>query len=123
MSQFSRNERRALKALLSEPSVTAAAKVAGLSPRTLYRYLARDDFRAELQRRQDAILAGTTAALTGLSGEAVATLRDLMQDPDAADGVKARAALGWLKEMYRASELVEITERLKKIEERVQNGT
>ena len=41
-------ERRALLALLSEPTISAAAQAVGLSRRTIQRYLTRPEFRAEL---------------------------------------------------------------------------
>jgi len=78
--------------------VRAAAKKAGLGERTIYRYLADPDFRAELHRRQDEALSAVTAALAGGMGSAVQALAGVLDDPECPQAVKARVALGWLRE-------------------------
>jgi hypothetical protein len=75
MGDLNRNQKRALEALLREPTVKDAASACDLTQRTLYRYLSDDDFRDELHRRQDAIVGATTAALVELGGEAVKALQ------------------------------------------------
>ena len=119
-SELSGNQKKALAALLTSPSVAAAAARCGLSERTLYNYLTDDRFKTELRRRQDAIIQSVTAALVGLSSEAVATLRNLLRDPDASGAVKCRAALGWLAQMRQSVELADLAERVSKLEEALQ---
>jgi hypothetical protein len=75
MADLTTNKRKSIEALLVASSVREAAKIAGLGERTIYRYMADDEFKAELQARQDAILTGTTAALVGLTYEAIENLR------------------------------------------------
>jgi len=103
--QLSANQRRAIDALLRTSTVADAARVAGLATRTLWRYLQNDAFLAELRRRQDAATSGTVAALVGLTGEAIAALRALLDGDGVSDAVKARVGLGVLAERHRASEI------------------
>lgn len=116
---LSANQKRAITALLSEPTVKGAAKTAKLGARTIHRYLDDPLFRAELQKRRDKIVAATAAALVGLSGEAVATLLAVLQDADASNAVKVRAALGWLSHTRDALELDDLTARVEKLEARL----
>ena len=96
----------------------AAAKRAGLGERTIYRYLADPDFRAELHRRQDEVLTATTAALAGGMGTAVQALAGVLDDPECPQAVKVRAALGWLREgraMVETDNLVDRVAALEKV--------
>lgn len=118
-SELNTNQRKALAALLAEPTVTAAAARAGLAERTLYYYLSDETFKRELRQRQDAILASVTSALVGLSGEAVQVLRAVLSDPKATASVKVRAALGWLKHTRDSVELDVLADRVAALEEKI----
>jgi hypothetical protein len=117
---LNRNEKNALEALLRWPTVAQAARKCGLAERTLWRYLEDDVFKAELRKRQDKAVAQTTAALVGMSGDAIEALRDLLQDPETPPGVKARVALGWLQERRKAVELDDLAQRIGALEELLQ---
>lgn len=113
------NEKRALVALLTQPSVTLAAESCGLSERTLLRYLADPAFKAELSRKQDALLSSITASLVGLASMAIEALRDILEDADATAAVKSRTALGCLSQMRQAIELADLAERVSRLEDAV----
>jgi len=121
-SELNPNQKRALAALLTQPSVAAAAKACGLAERTLYHYLAQPTFKAELRQRQDKVLAATTAALVGLSGEAVTALSEVLSNPTATDAVKVRAALGWLRHARESVELSALAERVTVLETKILSG-
>lgn len=109
---------RAIDALLCCSTVRAAAAKAGLGERTIYRYLADSDFRAELHRRQDEALSAVTAALAGGMGSAVQALAGVLDDPECPQAVKVRAALGWLREgraMVETDNLVDRVATLEKV--------
>jgi len=116
------NQKRALTALLTSPSLRAAAIECKLSERTLYNYLQEPAFRAELRARQDAILASVTSALVGLSGEAVRVLRSVLNAKTATDAVKVRAALGWLRHTRDAMELADLAGRVSALEKKIGGG-
>lgn len=113
---LSANQKKALTALLSHPTVAKAAESCGLGTRTLTRYLADETFKAELWKRQDAIVSSVTAALVGLAGDAVAALRDILESKNASDSVKVRAALGWLAQMRQSVELADLVDRIGRLE-------
>jgi len=109
-------KRRATVALLAEPTVTLAARRCGVKERTLYRYLADPVFKAELRRRQDQSIQAAVAALSGLSGEAIRTLRDTLTDPEATPSVRLRAAVAVLQERRRLGELDDLRQRVEALE-------
>ena len=115
---LSSNQRRALEALIATTSVRAAADKAGLGRRTLYRYLGDPAFKAELRKRQDAILSATTASLVGLTYLALDTLQTVLASATATDGARVRAALGWLSHVRQVVELRELIDRIEALEER-----
>lgn len=118
--ELSRNQTKALAALLSHPSVATAAQACGLSERTLFNYLADQDFKAELRRRQGKILAATTAALVGLSSQAVETLLEVMNDPGATPATRRKAAQSWLYQARQAVTLTDLADRVEALEEKLE---
>lgn len=119
---LSARKRRFVRAMLGAPTVEKAAQAAGIGERTAWRYLSTPAVKVELRRQQDAILAATTASLVGLSGQAVQTLQDVLEDPEASYSVKVRAALGWLAHTRQAIELEALTHRVEVLEERITTG-
>ena len=119
---LSSNQRRALEALLTTANVRAAAKKARLGERTVHRYLGDPAFKAELRRRQDGILSATTAALIGLTGQALETLQMVLASASATDGAKVRAALGWLSHVRQVVELDDLAARVAALEQREIGG-
>ena len=83
MGNLSRNQRKALAAILAHGTIAEAARACGLSYRTLTYYLADDAFTAELHKRQDAILAGVVARMTTLAGAGMAQLEGALGVLDA----------------------------------------
>jgi len=116
---LSANQKKALTALLSHSTVATAAEACALGERTVTRYLSNPTFKAELRARQDAIVSSVTAALVGLAGGSVKTLRDILESKTASDAVKCRAALGWLAQMRQSVELADLAERVAALEEQL----
>ncbi len=117
-SDLSTNQARAIQALLACATIEKAAEQAGLSGRTVYRYLNEPTFKAALRARQDQVIAGAVAALAGLAGKSIETLRGVMEDPEAAQGVRTRAALGVLGHIHDMIELRDLAERVAALEAR-----
>ena len=118
-SELTTNQRKAIAALLACSSVEEAARHCGLTSRTLYNYLSDTTFKAELRKRQNALVSSVTAALIGLAGESVKALRDILESKSATDAVKCRAALGWLAQMRQSVELVDLADRLDEVEQKL----
>ena len=110
------NQRRALEALLREPTVRAASAASNLNERTIYRYLRDPAFRAELRARQGEILTAATAALVGMSDTMHAELCRIATAGES-DSVRARAISIWAKHARDTLRLDELTERIGRLEE------
>jgi AcrR family transcriptional regulator len=113
---LNRNQKRAIPALLQTSTVADAARVCGLSERTLWRYLNDEEFNEALRKRQDDVIRSTTAALVGLSSDANSVLRDLMMDKQVSASVRARVALGIKRLVHEAVELQDVVSRLEALE-------
>ena len=121
VSDLNRNQRRAIDALMRTSTVRDAANRCGLSESTMWRYLGEPNFEACLAERQDKATAGLAAALCGLTDEAIATLRALLADTDGTPPtVRARVALGVLKERRDVIELKDVVERVQEVEQLVE---
>ena len=118
-SALSLNEERALTALLTETTISAAAEQAGLSERSLYRYLGDPSFKAALREQHDAILSSITSSLLALSTKALVTLEAVLDDPETTPASKVRASLGVLSHARSMVEMGELLERLVYLERTV----
>lgn len=105
-------QRTAIRALLTEPDTTAAAKTAGVSRDTLYRWLADSAFQAALQDGEAAALTEVSRALVRLAGRATATLEGAMTDETTTASVKARAADAVLGRLLQLRGLVDLESRV-----------
>jgi uncharacterized protein YggE len=109
-------QERAIIALLSEPTLRAAAASAGISETTLWRWLKDPDFaRAYREARREAI-EQATAQLQALASEAVRTLGQILRDDKAAPHVRASAAARVLALAYKSRELDDLESRLETLE-------
>lgn len=122
MSGLSRNQRKALRALLATTTIRAAAEDCELSTRTLHRYLQEEGFKRALRARQDRILAATTAAMIGGRGKALETLETAQEDEESSWSVRVRAANYWLRHTADQVELAELLERVAAMEEVVRDA-
>lgn len=84
-------ERRALAALLTEQTVTAAAHSVGMSRKTLYRYLAMPAFQASLAVAQGDLLRLASARLALLLGRALDVIGDALSAEDLSTNLRAAA--------------------------------
>ncbi len=89
-SQLTRRQMLALPILASAPSMTQAAREAGISESTLYRWRQNEHFRKELQRLTAETADLTRQEMESLTRQSSQVLSDLMQDPDPM--VRLRAA-------------------------------
>ena len=110
---------RAVAAIMTTRTVTAAAAEAKVTTRTIYRWLTDPDFKAALAAAEADLLASTTRMLLTASGQAVDTLKAAIDDPEAGHGVKVRAADLLLVHAPRLYELRTLEARLAALEEEV----
>ena len=110
-------QERAIVALLSEPSIEAAAKTSDVSDVTIWRWMKQPDFRARLRDARRAVVEGAIGRLQQAATEAVTTLqRNLTCGTPA---VEVRAATAILDQAIKAVELFDVVERVEQLEARL----
>ena len=85
-------QRRAIRALLAGATMTEAARQAGVTRQTLYRWQKDEFFQAAYDRERMEISEAFREELRGLYREAVETTRDVLRDPNSVPSLRLRAA-------------------------------
>ncbi len=112
-------QQRAVAALLGARDVREAAKTAGVSERTLWRWLKEPVFAAALKQATQTCIEQATRRLVGGTQEALDTLWQVMKDDKAPSSARLRAATAWLDYHHTFRELDDIEARLAALEEKV----
>lgn len=122
LSPLSAKQQTALAALLASPTVNAAAEAAGVTARTMFRYLADPVFNRAFRDGRRAAVDHSLAALQTATAEAVEALRRAMKCGKPT--VEVMAARSVLELSIRAVELQDVIERIEELERRAaaQNG-
>jgi len=115
--KLSRKQEQAIAALLSEPTIAAAAERVGVGEVTLWRWLQREDFRVDYQRARRETVAQAIAAIQQASSEAVQALREIMVDSEAPASSRVSAAKTVLEFALKGAELEDIEKRVTVLEE------
>jgi|SRR5215475_9001509 len=117
-------QRRAIAALLSEPTTKAAAETAKVGETTIHRWLNDPIFSAALKESRERVFESTLAALQGASSKAVETLLDVMKDEKAQPSARVSAARTMLELAIKGRDQLELSERLAYLEKlwEVKNG-
>ena len=113
-----RKQDQAIAALLEQPTISKAAKKAGVGERTLLRWLKLDDFQLAYRIARRALVSQAIAHLQQTTGEAVETLRLVMKDKSAPASAKVAAARIALDLAFKAIETEDVEQRLKVLEQR-----
>ena len=108
----------ALDSLLADGRRDNAAKAAGVSLRTMARWMEEPAFMAALQRAQDETLGRVTQYMVKASLGAVALLGKTVQNEDAPLGLRLAAARTLLDSCLRWTELRGIEARIAALENR-----
>jgi RES domain-containing protein len=117
--KLARKEQAAIVALLAHPTIPEAAKAAGISETTLWRWLQRDDFREKYRKAQDKVFDGALASLQGATMQAVNTLlRNLSCKNPSAEVQAARAILHY---GLKSHDIFDTDQRIAKIEGAIQD--
>jgi hypothetical protein len=115
-AKLSRNMDAAIAALFAQPSVAEAARVIGVKPQTLSRWMKVPEFDAAYRAAQRAVLGRAIARLQQASGAAVTTLLKVMFDADAPKAARLAAAEVVLRHAKAANEIGNIQSRLSALE-------
>ena len=117
---LSRNQARALAALLEHRTVSKAAEIAGLSRKTIYKYLENENFRSELTKAESGLIGAAVTWLLAGQESALRTLEAIVTSGDVTN--RRLAAIAWLNFVIKYRELRNVEERLTALEERVFDG-
>jgi hypothetical protein len=119
--KLSAKQEAALMALLSSPSVAAAARKCGLNERTIRRYLHDPTFLSAYNRARGALLSETVLGIQATALAGVGAINESLEDEDAA--TRLRAARYAVEFMLRGienerkwTELQEVLPRLDALE-------
>ena len=93
-----------------------AGRELGVTRRTANRYMQDPAVRAALQAAQDDALADTTRRLNAGASQMLDVLQKVANDSTMPASVRVAAARTWLETMFRAKELLELTERITALE-------
>jgi hypothetical protein len=118
--KLGRKMEQAVAALLSEPTIEAAALQAGVSCRCLKNWLAEPEFQALYRAARHDFLERTTARLLALCGESLDALAANLKcdKPAAVNG----AALGILDRAVKGVETLDLIARIEELERKAGAG-
>jgi len=104
--------------LLQSPTIAEASQRAGVSERTIYKWLSDDKaFNEKYREARKQALKTAIASLQNKANEAVAVLSEVMNDKDAPPSTRVSSARAVLDMAFRSFELEELEARIQKIEE------
>jgi hypothetical protein len=109
-------QEKAIIALLSEPTLKAAAEKAGITEKTLWGWQKEDAFKAVYMQARRLAVQQATARLQTVTGEAVGVLREVMNDKAAKESERVSAAKAVIELAYRGIDLEDFGKRLEVIE-------
>ena len=92
MNRKAISDEEIIAALLQSATLKEAAELAGISPRSLYDRMNREDFVAAYQRAKAEHLRAALLSLNGKVEEAIATTTEIMQDKKTNPATRLQAA-------------------------------
>lgn len=123
MSGLSPAQAHGVAAVLGTRSLEEAAKLAGVTTRTLRRWMELPAFQAALITSRREAFTQALADLRLAASEAVAALRRIVGNPETPPGVVVQAAHAILTHAFKGVELQDILERIQALEEANPNAT
>lgn len=111
-----RKQEEAIAALLTYPTVEAAASAIGISSDTLNRWQHDEEFAEAYSEARHEVVQQATTTLSSTCGAAVKTLSEVMTSPGSPAYSRIYAAKIVLDYAYRGLELFELSTRLAALE-------
>jgi vacuolar-type H+-ATPase subunit I/STV1 len=113
----SRKTEEAIIALLTEPTIKLAAEKVRVSEVTLWRWMQEDDFIEQYRSAKKQAVSQAVSRLQQSCGEAVETLREIMQDIASPAPSRVAAAKTILEMAFKAVEIEELEQRINQLEQ------
>ena len=112
------SDEKLLSCLLVHGGVSATASALNLTKGAIYKRLQDPSFKAQYDAAQDLLVEVATTSMTDALEGAIGVLRDVMNDSEAAPGVRVSAADSLLRHCSRYIETANILRRIEKLEQR-----
>ena len=109
-------QQKALAALLTEPTILAAADKVGVNERTLHRWLEERAFETAYRTARREAVTQAIARLQQVSTHAVTVLVNVMVSKDTPPATRAAAAKTVLETAIKAVELEDLAARIEALE-------
>jgi hypothetical protein len=109
-------QEQGIAALITQPTIAKAAEAAGVSERSLYRWLREEKFRLAYRNARRQVFSQAIALSQKYTPIAVNVLAKVMTDPAANNAAKVSAASAVLKFGRESIELDDLVERIEKLE-------
>jgi hypothetical protein len=114
--KLSRKQELAIAALLTCSAITDAAKQCGIGEVTLHRWLKDATFQAAYREARRAVVQQAITQVQRATGEAVETLRNVMQDRESPASAKVSAAKTILETAVKGIEIEDLEARIAALE-------
>lgn len=114
--KLNRNQEKAIAALLSNPSIPAAAKAIEVGESTLSRWLKISIFQAAYRSARKQVVSLAIAKVQAAMTEAVDTLKFVMNDAESPASTRVAAARTILDLGIKSVEIEDFEERIKILE-------
>ena len=118
VSELSPKQYTAINALLAQSGVDSAAKQAGVTQRTLYRWLDEPSFRMALNGAFDAALDAAARGLVRLTEKAIRVVESVLDDEQLHPATRLRAADMIMANVLKLFELRTLAARVAALEDR-----
>jgi hypothetical protein len=115
-TKFGRKKEAAITALLTQRNLEEAARVTGVAPNTLLKWLKLPAFQTAYREARRAVFGQAVARLQQGTSAAATTLLKMMIDPAAPASVRVRAAEAIFHHAARAIEIEDIEVRVTELE-------
>lgn len=110
------DDEKLLEMLIVQGSVKATADALGISRNAIYKRLKDEDFKNKYERMQGVILSVAASAMVENIQSAITVLKTIMENEEAADGVRLSAADSLLRHCVRYVEVSNILKRIESLE-------
>jgi len=121
-TKFGHKKEQAVNALLTQRSTEDAARIVGISPATLFRWMKERDFDAAYREARRLAFGQCISRLQQGAAAAASTLLKVLVDPATPPAVKVRAAQCVLEHAAKAIEFEEIEARVLELERSHRSG-
>src|SRR5580704_2834063 len=107
---------RAVVALLTKPTIRAAAREIGRSPRTFQRLMQNPELEKAYRDAKSLLIRTATNVLSSNAGRAAGVLRKVFDDRKSTDAARVSAAVSTIRLVLEAHEMEELERRIADLE-------